>query len=282
MDNDELNTKYDEIIQPYYVYVLVDPLLSNEIFYVGKGKSQRGHDHFKEALKVDAKDSQKIKRINSIRNRGSEPLVRVIGRFDSPEKAFAVESTLIHWIYGFENLTNNQPGHDYRHIRSKKEGLNLEIQGIDIPKRIKITGKIKKGYLQDIRANHQRLNHFELMEDLYGFLKEKALPVEDEVFGLEGGRHLAICIRIAPQAKLILHITDSEKNTIILNLRPNSEKIKDRKIFTEFVKRVFQVEVKNKGRYAKLNSWKDLNVNIKSRDKICKIIKGFIKTYNLM
>lgn len=279
MSEDQLNTKHHEFskpFKPYYVYVLIDPLLNNEIFYVGKGKSQRGHHHSKEALSKDASESQKIARIKSIHDRGREPLVRVIGRFDTEDMAYAVESTLIHWVYGFENLTNIQPGRGYRQIRSRKEGLIIDLQDIDIPKRMKITGN---GYLQEKIDNHERLNHFEMMEELYIFLKKKGIPVEDEgVVMIEGGRYIAISISINPSAKLTLQITDSERHTIILNFRPNSEKIDDRRIFIEFVKETFQIEAKSGGRYAKLDlgSWNNLTV-----DDHEKIYKSVISTIEL-
>jgi len=279
MSEDQLNTQHQEFgkpLKPHYVYILADPLQNNEIFYVGKGTSQRGHDHYKEALRPDAPDSQKIARIKSIHDQGSEPLVRVIGRYGSHDMAYAVESTLIHWVYGFENLTNIQPGRGYRQIRSRKEGLIIDLQDIDIPKRMKITGN---GYLQEKIDNHARLNHFEMMEELYIFLKEKGIPVEDEgAVIIEGGRYIAISISINPSAKLTLQITDSNKHTIILNFRPNSEKIEDRRIFIEFVKETFQIEAKNGGRYAKLNldSWNNLTVNAHE-----KIYKSIISTIEL-
>lgn len=268
--------KFGKPLKPHYVYVLVDPLQNNEIFYVGKGTSQRGHDHYKEALRPDAQDSQKIGRIKSIHDQGSKPLVRVIGRFDTEDRAYAVESTLIHWVYGLENLANIQPGRGHRQIRSRKEGLIIELQDIDIPKRMKITGN---GYLLEKIDNHARLNHFEKMEELYIFLKEKGIPVEDEgAVMIEGGRYIAISISINPSAKLTLQITDSERHTIILNFRPNSEKIEDRRIFIEFVKETFQIEAKNGGRYAKLDldSWNNLTVNDHE-----KIYKSIISTIEL-
>ena len=279
MSEDQLNSQHQEFgkpLKPHYVYILADPLQNNEIFYVGKGTSQRGHDHYKEALRPDAPDSQKIARIKSIHDQGSEPLVRVIGRFDTEDMAYAVESTLIHWVYGLENLANIQPGRGHRQIRSRKEGLIIELQDIDIPKRMKITGN---GYLQEKIDNHARHNHFEMMDELYIFLKEKGIPVEDEgAVMIEGGRYIAISISINPSAKLTLHITDSNLHTIILNLRPNSEKIEDRRIFIEFVKETFQIEAKSDGRYAKLDldSWNNLTVNDHE-----KIYKSIISTIEL-
>ena len=84
----------------------------------------------------------------------------VLGRFDTEQEAYAVEATLIHWVYGHENLTNIQAGHGWRHIRPKAQGFS-ELQGIDIPKRIKISGIAKTGYLRDIINAHQNLGHLD-------------------------------------------------------------------------------------------------------------------------
>ena len=272
LTEDPSGAQYIELIKPYYVYALADPFLDNEIFYVGKGKAQRGYDHLKDALKQDTPDSKKISRIRLIRDQGSEPLVRVIARFDTEDAAFAVESTLIHWVYGFGNLTNDQPGHGSRQVRSRDEGLIPELPGIDIAKRIKVAGK-RTGYLDDIISNHQRLGHLEMMQDLCDFLKGRGIPLEDdEVIGLEGGRYLGLRIPLNSCVRLVLHITDSDRHSIILNLRSNSEKADDRRNFSEFVSKEFQIEPKNDGRYAKLESWRNLKLSVEEHSKIHKLV----------
>lgn len=117
-------------LKPYYVYELVDSR-SNEVFYVGKGMGQRGNQHELEA-RSDDDTSEKIRRINEIRQSNGSVIVRVIGRFVTEEQAFAVEATLIHWVYGIEQLTNIQGGHGGSTIR--KYGEFGTLAGIDIPK----------------------------------------------------------------------------------------------------------------------------------------------------
>jgi hypothetical protein len=116
-------------LKPYYVYELVDSL-NNEVFYVGKGLGQRGNQHEMEARR-DESDSNKVQRIRSIHAAGGEVIVRVIGRYDTEDKAFAVEATLIHWVHGLANLANVQAGHGSSTIRD--HGNISTIEGIDIP-----------------------------------------------------------------------------------------------------------------------------------------------------
>lgn len=58
----------------YYVYALVDPD-NNEIFYVGRGKDNRGFQHLKNKAKSE---SEKNKIIAGIRARGKEPRLDII------------------------------------------------------------------------------------------------------------------------------------------------------------------------------------------------------------
>jgi len=117
--------------KPYYVYELVDPT-TDEVFYIGKGTFNRKDEHEKEAEKIEDEESaaDKIKRIKSLSAKNKQPIKRVIGRYQDEKSAFAVESTLIHWVYGFENLTNVQPGHGAEAIRPFG-AENVEKEGLD-------------------------------------------------------------------------------------------------------------------------------------------------------
>ena len=108
-----------DTLLPYYVYELRDPR-NNELFYVGKGTRNRVKQH--DAPDKDADGTDKEKRIAEIRAAGFADCIRlVIGRYRSEDEAFAVESTLIKWIYGRDNLANIVAGHRDRFIRSHKQ-----------------------------------------------------------------------------------------------------------------------------------------------------------------
>jgi hypothetical protein len=85
-------------LKPFYVYALM-PEVNHDIFYVGKGQDDRIFQHAKE-VKRGVVETFKQKRIAEIKNEGNRVKNLVIGRYDSEEEAYAVECTLIHWVYG--------------------------------------------------------------------------------------------------------------------------------------------------------------------------------------
>lgn len=135
-------------LKQHYVYVLIDPS-TDKVFYVGKGQGERALDHLKDSLKTEI-NSKKLERIRAIEESGKLK-VMVIGRFATKHEAFAVEATLIHWMYGYENLTNVARGHGADTIRNKGDDDNLE--GIDIPVKVRTNnGKYTDGLIE---ARHQ-------------------------------------------------------------------------------------------------------------------------------
>lgn len=117
-------------LKKFYVYELVDPR-SDEVFYVGKGQGQRGNQHVMEVRRDHNLEGGKRERIKEIIDSGMEAEVRVVGRFEEESDAFAVEATLITWVYGVDNLTNVQTGHGSTTIR--KKGYLGTLEGLDIP-----------------------------------------------------------------------------------------------------------------------------------------------------
>ncbi|HEX4156737.1 MAG TPA: GIY-YIG nuclease family protein [Acidobacteriaceae bacterium] len=106
----------------YYVYVYIDPRNFEE-FYYGKGKDHRKDDHL-----TDEADSEKTRRINSIKNDGLEPIIRVIARGLTQSDAFLVEKTLL-WKLG-RTLTNQSTGSFSEKFRPPNK-LHLELSGFD-------------------------------------------------------------------------------------------------------------------------------------------------------
>ena len=125
---------------PYYVYVLIDPS-DQTVFYCGKGQGSRAKQHVagtQQLLNNGLEPSgRKTARIATIIERGERPLEVVIGRYETEDEAFAVEATLIKWVYGAELLTNAVAGHGSEWIRAR--GALGEAPGIDIPVAIRST-----------------------------------------------------------------------------------------------------------------------------------------------
>ena len=111
----------------FYVYVLMDNK-EKEVFYVGRGKN--GNNQI--TTKKEPLNVEKQERIEAIHKDPDNDLVPLtVGRFDTEEEAKAVEGMLVHWVYGFDNLTNGKVGDYFEQVRSKNDFRVL--QGIDVP-----------------------------------------------------------------------------------------------------------------------------------------------------
>lgn len=90
----------------WYVYTYRDPNATLP-FYVGKGQDFRVFSHARGYGSQATND-----RIESIRATGREPVIEIVARGLSEEKAYAIEMAFIEFI-GLENLTNKQHGRGY-------------------------------------------------------------------------------------------------------------------------------------------------------------------------
>ena len=129
----------------YYVYELRDPTDGDRVFYIGKGQD----------LRIDAHDgNEKNKKgevIKRVQSQGKVVDRVVIGRYETEAEAFAVEATLIKWVYGFDALTNQVQGHRHHSIRSRSQAT-VEIEGIDVPRNLG-NGAFTEGQRSKIQAN---------------------------------------------------------------------------------------------------------------------------------
>jgi hypothetical protein len=266
-------------LKPYYVYALIDPTQDNQIFYIGKGTKVRGLDHIKEA-KEHEKTSPKLDRIRKIENQNSKVIVRVLCRFDTEPEAFAVEAILIHWVYGYENLTNIGSGHGVKFIRDINQKFP-ELKGIDIPKKLKISGKITTGYTQEIIERHASYNHIELAEDLRDYLSSNNIPgINNEILGLENGRYIGFTIDVNKTAQLVIQLTDTSTHNVIFNLKPITQKKADRDNFIKFVNTVPMLDYRNEGRYAKFSNWYKLKLTVEEHREIYDIVSKTLLNLN--
>jgi hypothetical protein len=88
----------------YYVYVYSNPL-TDEIFYVGKGKGNRVFSHL-----TEASESEKVKYLNDLAQQGLKPKIEILSHgLENSEIALKIESSIID-LLGIKNLTNRQKG----------------------------------------------------------------------------------------------------------------------------------------------------------------------------
>ena len=157
----------------YYVYMLFNKD-TKEVFYVGKGQGYRIYEHKQNTLKKETTESEKEKRIEKLLAEDPPKLGElIVGRFETESEAFAVESVLINWMYGFSNLTNLISGHNAFYIRGK--GDFSERKGIDIERKSSLNDgsytedqrkKIVNNNIEEKLLNLQRLCQ-ELLGDSY-------------------------------------------------------------------------------------------------------------------
>ena len=140
-------------LREFYVYALMDPR-NDSIFYVGKGQRERVMHHagqvtvedfFRDCDDIDDNSdveqtrSEKEQRIAEIKMAGLNVIERVLARFKTEVEAYAVESVLIHWVYGRKleggTLTNIQAGHNHIHVRRKDNFDQCEY--LDVVKKMR-------------------------------------------------------------------------------------------------------------------------------------------------
>ena len=247
-------------LKPYYVYELVDPR-GEQVFYVGKGVGERALQHELEARNQSI-ETEKTKRIREIENTSGHVTVRVIGRYETEQQAFAVEATLIHWIYGLKNLTNIQGGHGSSTIRGF--GELGEIEGIDIPRRSRQPDGVYTLAMQKAREENRIV---EFLFEVTGWLSEELdVPFSD------------IDTSESNKTKAYIYFTDvririgafhSSEPTVWLALEPSNSKKTDR--FVQLVSRIgWEIRKGNKlARMPNYRGTKDLSV---IRDQITELL----------
>jgi hypothetical protein len=188
------------------------------LFYIGKGQGRRIEDHLKDAMK-DNINSDKINRLQTLlKDNDFQSIAKVIGRYATASEAYAVESTLIKWVYGFENLTNEVHGHKHNNIRPKDCYDTLD--NLDVPEKVVInTG--------DFTRLHKELNELHDIEPkLLSLMKmlESNIP-KNLKYRVDMSRPKDPSLYIQGHDYIIqLILRNSSNDNVVLNVKPVSEK----------------------------------------------------------
>ncbi len=223
-------------LKPFYVYALIDGR-DGSIFYIGEGSNDRIFQHEKE-VRRRAEENLKQQKIEEIISCGSRVNKIVIGRYDSKKQAIAVESTLIHWVYGIENLTNIQSGHGVTNIRPK--GNYNQLQSIDEP---------ELNYCVRQEENRERNN-------IPGFLLELKQLIETECdikfdgIDTHNDRHTYL-YKIIKGVKLTVVAHHSARRAAAVTIESLNGKAANRAKVQEICNNT-KLEWKNDGRYGRI------------------------------
>jgi len=268
----------DASLKEYYVYELYDRL-DKSVFYVGEGVRERAYDHEKESDRIFRRiladpslegkiTSEKTRRIRQIIENSKESSesrlgVRIIGRFDTKAEARSVETVLINWIYGHQNLSNINRGHGAAWVKQKHYATEY-IEGLDIPRRIKVFGSGVKGkeYLKKHISMHEQHDHISMAQVIAEHLREifTSLKIDDPCYW-EYGRYVGVFVELVPNTiRMIIQLTASGRNQHVYNLKP-TEGPGGLQAFKEQIDSLNDpsITIKNDGGYAKLPRWRSQN-----------------------
>jgi len=162
---------------PYYVYALMDPK-TMQVFYVGKGTGIRAQQHLQEVdamlVRQEELTTAKHLKIQEIYGRQQKPTELVIARFETEDEAFAVEATLIKWVFGFNYLTNAVQGHGSEYVREKDDYLERVDLDIQAPMRNN-DGSYAKANIDSLRS----LGAYALLDLIQDRLTTEGFQVRD-------------------------------------------------------------------------------------------------------
>lgn len=258
-------------LNTFYVYALVDPR-GEGIFYVGKGQRERVLHHAGQVIvedifrdraddedhsNKDAARTEKEQRIAEIKIAGMTVIERVLARFNTEAEAYAVESVLIHWVYGRKQeggvLTNVQAGHNHSHVR--RMGNLDKCEYLDVVKKLRSEpGVYGSTSLKRLLDNQIPTIAVETVQQLRSLLpaRMRHVTITDPVV-IESGRWVGANVEM-DEPDVILRLQFSPKQ-LVTNLRPADEGRKTGR--QEFVNRVSAIGLKPLGgdRYCWIGDW---------------------------
>jgi hypothetical protein len=246
-----INMTVRRMMRPYYVYVLIDPI-DSEVFYVGKGKGRRLEQHKKSVDNGIERNKEKEERIKKIQLRKEEVLELVVGRFDTEEEAYAVESTLIKWVYGFSNLTNSVHGHYHENIRNN--GNLKPIQGLDVEKKISPGDPV---FTRELEIESERYSIKDKLLYLRKqlLLKNSKLEISEPDFTKK--KDPSLYVKINNTARLQLMMRPSGTDVVIFNVRALKMDKHYNDSFIRKYEKHYDIKMRNfSDSYFKLDQWK--------------------------
>ena len=246
-------------LKKFYVYVLIDPR-DNEVFYVGKGTGERVLQHSLDAAKEHISETAKLNQIRKIADQGLEETRLIVGRFETSEEAHAVESILIHWTYGIENLTNDVSGHGGDYVRPK--GVTDPLPGIDIP---------ELSFSESEKEKRKRFRVVEFLKEIEQSIEKKYGITFDNIDTITDEKHTYL-YKLMCDVKLciVTHHNPRRSATVTLQCVQKNDFYKEQIISVASRTRF---SAKDNGRYARIEPAGTLTMLDDLHEK-------FIESYN--
>lgn len=123
----DIGSRGSMLKRTYYVYELSNPR-GGELFYIGKGTSDRCTQHERQA--IQGNHSAKCRRIRDILKAGYKYRVTFLREFSTEKAAYAFEKRHIE-KHGLDKLTNIVPGGQLEWLQ-KSDPLNTRVEALII------------------------------------------------------------------------------------------------------------------------------------------------------
>ena len=252
---------------PHYVYELRDPR-NNAVFYVGKGTRNRVDAH--DICDIDEADdaqgglvsSPKEEQIRSIKRVLPDgPLRVIIGRYESSAEAFAVETMLIKWVYGIEQLTNLVHGHRHRSTRPHAQQAKWRdgyshIDGIDRLRQMSGShdGKFTEEQRCKAIKNHIGYKLEALQDDMQALFNGTQIEVSAPDLSTPQDCQVRV-IKFSKSVQLVLKMQLTGKHIRVYCVPVSTSSTDVARFRTTLQEKVPGLEVMNRGRQAQIGSY---------------------------
>jgi hypothetical protein len=189
-------------------------------------------------VKRGAIQTKKQKRIHEIEKNGDSVKKVILGRFDTEKEAYAVEATLIHWVYGMSNLTNDQSGHGVNFIRPK--GNLSFLQGIDEP---------ELNYCEREKEKRCKNSIIEYLKKLQLFIEDNC-DIKFDRIDTKNDRHTYL-VKYTKGVRLAVSCHHTARRSATVTIESLDTKAHNKERVREICNRTI-LEYKDNGRYGRI------------------------------